>query len=448
MARVWSNDNKYAKWLAVEIAVCEAWAEIGGIPGDALPAIRQASLDVNRMRHFEERTKHDVTAFLRAVGETVGEAARFIHLGLTSSDVVDTGLSLQIKEASATLEADLAGLRAALERRALEHKDTVMVGRTHGVHAEPTTFGFKLAVWVDEARRHQRRLREAAEQIAYGKISGAVGNHANVPPAVEEITCRRLGLQPAPVSTQVLQRDRHAHYLTTLALIASSLEKFATEIRGLQRTEVHEVEEPFGTQQTGSSAMPHKRNPELAERICGLARVVRGNAITAMEAIPLWHERDISNSSAERLIFPESCLLVDYCLRLMTRLVAELRVFPDRMRRNLESSYGLVYSQRVLLALIEKGLSRDDAYKLVQRNAMRAWDTEQPLLSLLQADQEVTRHLAAEELAGLFDIGYYLKHIDTAFARLGLLEAPQTSSQSSVVSSSEPRSYRQLKTRN
>ncbi len=421
MARVWSLDSKFEKWLAVEIAVCEAWAELGAIPEEAMPAIRRARVDRPRMDEIFAQTRHDVTAFLRAVGETIGPESRFVHLGLTSNDVIDTGLCLQVAEASAILLADVEGLLRVLESLALAHKDTVMVGRTHGVHAEPITFGFKVAVWVDEFRRNRHRLAEAADQMAYGKISGAVGTHANVPPAVEERACEILGLKVAPVSTQILQRDRHAYYMTTLAVIASSLEKVATELRGLQRTEVLEVEEPFSSGQTGSSAMPHKRNPELAERICGLARVIRGNALTALENVALWHERDISNSSAERMIFPESCLLLDYVLRLATRVLGGLNVYPARMRRNLESSHGLVYSQRILLALIDKGLSRTRAYDLVQRNAMESWRTERPFQELLAADPEVAAVLPPDELAGLFDEGYYLKHIDDAFVRLGLL---------------------------
>ncbi len=421
MARVWSLDRKYEQWLAVEVAVCEAWAELGKVPESALPAIRQAHVDRRRMDEVLEQTKHDVTAFLKAVGETIGPEARFVHLGLTSNDIIDTGLCLQVAEASAILLGDVDALLATLEALALKHKDTLMAGRTHGVHAEPITFGFKVAVWVDEFRRNRRRLVEAADQLAYGKISGAVGTHASVPPAVEEAACRKLGLKVAPVSTQVLQRDRHAYYITTLAVIAASLEKVATEIRGLQRTEVHEVEEPFAAGQTGSSAMPHKRNPELAERVCGLARVIRGHAVTALENVALWHERDISNSSAERMIFPETCLLLDYILRLTTRVLSGLQVYPERMRRNLAASYGLVFSQRVLLALIDKGLSRQRAYELVQRNAMETWRTERPFRELLAADPEVAAHLRPEDLAEVFDERHYLRYVDDAFVRLGLL---------------------------
>ena len=421
MSRVWSMDAKFEKWLAVEIAACEGWAEIGVIPREALPAIRQASVNRERMDEIFAQTKHDVTAFLKAVGETIGPEARFVHLGMTSNDIIDTGLSLQIAEASSILQQDVDDLIATLEALAVKHKNTVMVGRTHGVHAEPITFGFKIAVWVDEFRRHKHRLAEAADQMAYGKISGAVGTHANVPPFVEEYACEKLGLKVAPISTQILQRDRHAYYMVTLAVIASSIEKIGTELRGLQRTEVHEIEEPFGSGQTGSSAMPHKRNPELAERLCGLARVIRANCIPAMENVALWHERDISNSSSERMIFPESCLLLDYILRLATRVLDGLQVFPVRMLQNLASSHGLVYSQRVLLALIDKGLSRNRAYDLVQRNAMECWRTDREFLELLRSDAEVTAEISGDELASLFEHSYYLKHIDDAFARLGLV---------------------------
>jgi adenylosuccinate lyase len=310
-----------------------------------------------------------------------------------------------------------------LEQQALRFKDTVMAGRTHGVHAEPLTFGFKLAVWVDEMRRNRRRLEQAAEQLAVGKISGAVGTHATVPPEVEEIACRRLGLAPVPVSTQIVQRDRHAHYITTLAVVAATLEKMATEVRSLQRTEVREVEEPFGSGQTGSSAMPHKRNPILSERVTGLARVIRGYAVTALENVALWHERDISHSSAERIIFPDGCGLLDYMLRLMTRVLSRMTVSPERMEANLETSFGLVFSQRVLLALIEKGLSREQAYKIVQRDAMRAWAEQHSFLDILQADPEVTETLTPAELAAVFDYRHYLKHIDVSFARLGIIDA-------------------------
>jgi adenylosuccinate lyase len=420
MARVWSLENKLAKWLAVEIAVCEGWARRGVIPPAALDRIRQARVDPAAMARYEEETRHDVTAFLRALADAIGPDARFVHLGLTSSDVVDTALALQVQEASAILLDDLDRLLAVLERRALEHRDTVMIGRTHGVHAEPTTFGFKLAGWIAELRRDRERLAAAARQLAVGKIAGAVGTHASVPPDVEEYACQRLGLAVEPVATQIIQRDRHAHYLTTLALIGGTIERIATEIRGLQRTEIREVEEPFGPGQTGSSAMPHKRNPELSERLCGLARLLRGHALAALENIALWHERDISNSSVERLAFPQACLLLDYMLRLLTRIIEGLRVFPERMRRNLDLTRGLVFSQRVLLALIEKGLDRQTAYSVVQRNAMRVWEEDQDFQTLLAQDPVVQQHLTPAELAALFDLNHYLRYIPVAFERLGL----------------------------
>lgn len=426
MARVWSLDNRLDSWLAVELAVCEGWATIGRIPESAMPAIRAARYDAERMRKIEAQTKHDVTAFLRSITEQMGDEGRYLHLGLTSSDVVDTALALQVVTAVEILVRDVDALSEELAKRAEQHRETVMVGRTHGVHAEPTTFGFKLAGWLDEVRRDRQRLVAAGEDMRVGKISGAVGTHANVPPEVEEIACRQLGLRPDPVSTQVVQRDRHAYFLATLAVIAGSLERFATEIRHLQRTEVHEVEEPFGAGQQGSSAMPHKRNPELSERICGLARVIRGNAITALEAQALWHERDISNSSAERLIFPESCLVLDYALQLMTRILAGMQVFPARMRRNLDLTHGLVYSQRVLLALIDGGVSRSEAYDVVQRCAMECWRTEQDFQSLLAAEPLIQAHLSSAELASLFDVEYFLTHVDVAFERLGLAAARTT----------------------
>jgi adenylosuccinate lyase len=420
MAQVWSIENRFDQWLLVELSVCEGWATVGRIPASSMPAIRAAHYNLERMRAIEEQTRHDVTAFLRSITETMGDEGRYLHLGLTSSDVVDTALALQVAAAVQLLLRDLDELSGEVERRAVEHRDTLTIGRTHGVHAEPTTFGFKLAGWVDELRRDRQRLEQAGEQMRVGKISGAVGTHANVPPEVEEIACARLGLRVDPVSTQIVQRDRHAHLLTTLAVIAGSLERFATEIRSLQRTEVHEVEEPFESGQQGSSAMPHKRNPELSERICGLARVIRGNAVTALEAQALWHERDISNSSAERLIFPESFLLLDYALQLTRRVIAGLQVFPERMRRNLDLTHGLVFSQRVLLALIDRGMSRAQAYDLVQGCAMECWRTEQDFQSLLAAQPLVQAYLPGESLAELFDVSYYLQHIGTAFERLGL----------------------------
>jgi len=420
MARVWSEENKLDKWLQVEVAVCEAWAELGVIPQEDIAKIRNARYDKAKVDEYFRITHHDVTAFLRSVADSLGPEGRFVHLGLTSSDVMDTALSLQLVDAADLLARDVEDVIGVLAERATEHRNTIQMGRTHGVHAEPTSFGLKLAVWLAEMRRNAERLAAARKTVAVGKISGAVGTYATVPPDIEEIVCRRLGLEVAPVSTQIIQRDRHAQFVTTLALIASSLEKFATELRSLQRTEILEAEEPFEAGQTGSSAMPHKRNPELCERICGLARLVRGHAVTAMENVALWHERDISHSSTERIILPDSCLVLDYILQIFAKIMRGLMVYPEHMRRNLERTRGLVFSQRVLLALIDKGLSRQKAYELVQRNAMRAWREERDFLPLLEADAEVTQHLPVAELRELFDYSYFLRNIGRAFERLGL----------------------------
>lgn len=421
MGRIWTEEYKHRKWLQVEIAACEAWAEEGVVPREDLPAIRKADFNMERINEIFKETHHDVTAFLKSVAESLGPEGRFIHLGLTSSDVIDTALSLQIVEAADLLLQDVSNLIEVISRRAIEHRHTLMMGRTHGVHAEPTTFGLKLAVWVDEMRRNHARLLEAKKQIAVGKISGAVGTHANVPPSVEDKVCANLGLAVAPASTQIIQRDRHAHFVTTLAIMAASLEKFATEIRGLQRTEVLEAEEPFDSGQTGSSAMPHKRNPELCERVSGLARVIRGHAITAMENVALWHERDISHSSTERIILPDSCILLDYMLKVFTKIMNGLVVYPENMRKNVEITQGLIFSQRILLTFIDKGLSRQKAYEIVQRNSMKAWKERISFLSLLESDPEVVEHIGKDELAALFDYGYHLKNIDATFERLGLV---------------------------
>jgi adenylosuccinate lyase len=422
MKEVWSDENKFAKWLEVEIAVCEAWSELGVIPREAISKIKLARVNLKRMEEILKETHHDVTAFLGSVSESLGEESRFIHLGLTSSDIMDTALSLQLLEATQILERDMKELMPVLAEKAITHKYTVMMGRTHGIHAEPISFGLKLALWIEEMKRNHQRLTEAKKAIAVGKISGAVGTYATVSPQLEEKACARLGLTPAPVSSQVLQRDRHAQFTTTLAIIASSLEKFATEIRGLQRTEVGEVEEPFSAGQTGSSAMPHKRNPELCERICGLARLVRGNALTSMENIALWHERDISHSSNERIILPDSCLILDYLLAIFTSVMKGLQVYPQRMKRNIGLTRGLIFSQRVMLALIDKGLSRQKAYELVQRNAMKAWKGSKNFLPLLKADPEVIAAIPASELDSIFDEQYYLRYVDEIFRRAGLTE--------------------------
>lgn len=427
MATVWSPEHKTDIWLRVELLVCEGWAGEGVIPADAIEKIRAARYDSERMREIERETHHDVISFLRSVQELLGPEGRFVHLGLTSSDVLDTGLAVQIKEAGAILTEALAELTRAVERAAVQHKYTLMAGRTHGIQAEPTTFGLKLALWVDELRRGQQRLAAALEQIAVGKISGAVGTHATVPPQIEEFVCQQLGLGVAPVSSQIVQRDRHAHFMTTLALIGSSLEKMAQEIRHLQRTEVGEAFEPFASGQQGSSAMPHKRNPELCERVCGLARVLRGFAVTAMEDVALWHERDISHSSAERIIIPDGCTLLHYMLHLFTRVMSDLQVDSERMLANLHMLGGLVYSQRILLALIDKGVGRQEAYKMVQRGARQVWAMTSAgavpataFLDALSSDDEVTRYLSRDELADLMNTDYYVKYVDTAFERLGL----------------------------
>jgi adenylosuccinate lyase len=420
MTQVWSEECKFDTWLRVEIAVCEAWAEQGVVPREAVEKIRGARYDLGAVLRYQEDLHHELNSFLRSVADSLGEESRFVHLGLTSYDVQDTALGLILAEATTILERDVAALLETLERRAVEFKDTLCMGRTHGVHAEPITFGLKLAGWVDELRRNAHRLAEAKREVAVGKISGVVGSHATVPPSIEDAVCGRLGLAVDAVSTQVVSRDRHAQFVATLAVIGASLDRFATELRHLQRTEVLEAEEPFGEEQTGSSAMPHKRNPEKLERICGLARLLRGYAVAALEDVALWHERDISHSSAERIILPDACLALDYMLDQLTTIVRGLLVYPERMRENLQASYGLVFSQRVLLALIEKGLSRQGAYKIVQRNAMRSWQERRPFRELLDGDADVTGRLTSAELDALFDYGFYTRHVGESFRRLGL----------------------------
>jgi adenylosuccinate lyase len=423
MGAVWSDEHKLDTWLAVEKAVSEAWHRRGQIPDWAIGPIRSATCSLDRMREIERETDHDVIAFLRATSETAGDAARFIHLGLTSSDVVDTGLALQVTEAGGLLDAGLRRLTEVVGAKAIEHQHTVMVGRTHGMHAEPTTFGLKLAVWYDELRRHQRRFDLAREDMAVGQISGAVGTHAHVPPDLEEEVCEALGLKAAPASTQVLQRDRHAFFLSVVAGIGSTLEKFATEIRHLQRTEVAEAEEPFDPGNQGSSAMPHKRNPHESERVSGLARLLRGYAVAASENVALWHERDISHSSTERVIFPDACIVLDYMLALVAELIEHLEVYPERMTSNLELTGGLIYSQRVLLALVDAGLDRQHAYELVQRHAMEAARRGGRFEELLLNDQEIADRISPHQLHNLFDPMEQLRHVDDVFERLGLLQA-------------------------
>ena len=420
MKRVWSEESKYDRWLAIELAVCEAWADEGVVPAADMEKLRGATYNMGRLQEILKDTRHEMTAFLSSITEFIGPEGRWIHLGLTTSDVWDTATSLQLLEALDLLIEGTDALLEALRSRALEHKDTLMMGRTHGVHAEPITFGLKLALWWDETRRNRERLVQARSNIAFGKISGPVGTHATVPPSVETKVCERLGLQPAPVSNQVLQRDRHAQVVTTLALYAASLEKFATEIRGLQRTEILEVSEGFPKGQPGSSSMPHKRNPELSERVCGLARLIRGHAVTALENVALWGERDISHSSAERLILPDSCTALDYIIDLFADVVRDMDVHTGRMMRNVESTHGVVFSQRVLLALIEAGMAREEAYAIIHDRSMQSWQNGEDFRGLIRSEPEVAERLNGDELESLFDYGYYVRHIDETFERAGL----------------------------
>lgn len=420
MASVWSEQHKINRWLDVEIAVCEAWANRGVIPETDMQSIRGATVSLERMQEIEEETDHDVIAFLRAAGETVGEASRFIHLGLTSSDVIDTALALQALDAADLILATLDQAIEAVGSEAVKHRRTLTIGRTHGVHAEPTTFGFKLAIWYDELRRSRQRIAAARVGIAVGKISGAVGTHANVPPDLEDEVCERLGLKAAPVSNQVVQRDRHAEFILALALLASSIDKFSTEIRHLARTEVRELEEKFDTGNQGSSAMPHKRNPHESERLSGLARMMRGYTIPALENVPLWHERDISNSSVERILFPDACILIHFMLVEFGSLVSNWAIDVDRMQRNVEMTGGAIFSQRVMLELVEQGFDRQEAYKLVQRYALKVWDEGGHLRDELKQDERVLETLGEDRIDALFDYEYHLRHIDVAFERLGL----------------------------
>ncbi|MBI2543830.1 MAG: adenylosuccinate lyase, partial [Candidatus Rokubacteria bacterium] len=416
MGAVWSQAEKYAAWLRVELAVCEAYCRRGHIPPDALARITaNARVDPARIDAIEARVRHDVIAFLTNLEEALGADSRYVHVGLTSSDVVDTALALQLRKASDLLIAGLERLREVLRELALKHKDTLAVGRTHGVHAEPVTFGLKAAVWYAEAGRNLERLRRAKETVRVGKISGAVGTFAHVEPDVEAEVCRALGLEPAPISTQVIQRDRHAEFVAALAIVAASLEKIAVEIRTLQRTEILEAEEPFTEGQRGSSAMPHKRNPVACEQVCGLARLVRANALAALENVALWGERDISHSSVERVILPDSTILVDYMLHQMIRILEGLQVYPERMRENFERSHGLLYSQRVLLKLAEKGLPRQRAYEIVQANAMTAWREQRSFQELLARDPDVTARLSPAELKECFEPGWYLRNVDAIY---------------------------------
>jgi len=419
MGRIWSDENKYQKWLQVELLVCEAWASLGKIPQEALEQIKaKARVDPKRIEELEQVTRHDVAAFVMQLEEAVGEAGRYIHMGLTSYDIVDTSLSLLLREAAQLILEDLDQLLEAVKEKAYQYKDTVMMGRTHGVHAEPITFGLKMAIWYEELKRHRERIERAKENISFGKVSGAVGTFAHVPPEVEEYVCRRLGLRPEPVSSQIIQRDRHGEFFCSLALLACSIEKFALEIRHLQRTEVLEAEEPFGEGQKGSSAMPHKRNPIGAENLCGLARVVRSNCVAALENIPLWHERDISHSSVERIIAPDSTILIDYMLARLTRIIKGLRVYPEKMRENMELTRGLYHSQGLMLRLIEKGLSRQEAYSTVQRRAMEAWEEGKDFLALVRSDETIRKFLSEEEIKEVFSLKYHLEHVNFIFGRV------------------------------
>jgi adenylosuccinate lyase len=438
MARIWSEENKFASWLKVEIAAVQAWADMGVVPReDADKIARNASFRVEDIDRYEREMHHDMNAFLRSVTDSLGDEARWVHLGLTSYDTEDPATALRLVEAAEILLADLSELEHAVAARALEHKDTLCMGRTHGMHAEPITFGLKLLNWLDEVRRDQKRLAEARLDIGVGKLSGPVGSHATVPPELEDRVCARLGLGVDAVSTQVVSRDRHAHFVQTLALIGASLERFATEIRHLQRTEVGEAEEPFSTggvdlhlrpiegattrHQQGSSSMPHKRNPEKCERVCGLARVLRANSLTALENVALWHERDISQSSAERVILADSCLALDYILNLFTGIVKGLVVYPKRMLANMELTHGVVFSQRVLLALVEKGMSRQDGYVVVQRAGHVALDAGRPFRETIAEEPEVQQRLDPADLDVIFDYAYFTREVDKSFARMGLI---------------------------
>jgi adenylosuccinate lyase len=419
MGRVWEAENRYAKWLEVEIAACEAMAEEGLIPAEALSTIKQkAAFSVDRILEIEKETKHDVIAFLTNVEEYVGPDSRFIHLGLTSSDILDTSLALLLKEAMTLIIDDVKALMAVVQTRAFTDKDTPMIGRSHGIHAEPITFGLKLAVWYAELKRHLERLGAALDVISYGKLSGAVGTFANISPTIEASACRKLDLKPAEISTQIIQRDRHAQYFAALALLAGTLEKIAVEIRHLQRTEVREAEEAFKKGQKGSSAMPHKKNPIGTENISGLARLVRSNAVAAMENMALWHERDISHSSVERVIGPDSTILIDFMLCRLTRILENLVVHRERMGENLNALRGLIFSQQVLMALAEAGLERQKAYEMVQRNALRVWETQQDFKTLLLEDEDIGAHLGKERIEELFNLDYHLKHVDRIFERV------------------------------
>lgn len=419
MGDIWTDENKYRIWLMVEILACEAMAKIGRIPEAAVLNIKsKASFSVDRINEIEALAKHDVIAFLTNIAEHVGPDSRYIHMGLTSSDILDTSTAYLLKEAGKIIIKDCDNLMDAIKEKAFKYKDTVMIGRSHGIHAEPITFGLKLSVWYDEMRRNKKRFQNALETISYGKISGAVGTFANISPQVEEYVCMNLGLKPAPASTQIIQRDRYAEYFTSLAIMASSIEKMALEIRHLQRTEVLEAEESFSKGQKGSSAMPHKRNPVGSENMCGLARVIRANSMAALENIPLWHERDISHSSVERIIAPDSTILMDYMLSRFTGIIKNLVIYPDRMSKNLNTLKGLIFSQQILIALAESGISREDAYQMVQAHAMKAWDENKDFKILITEDEKICKLLGKDKIEEIFDVKYHLKYISAIFDRV------------------------------
>lgn len=421
MAALWSEQEQYESWLEVELAACAAWAELGVIPGkDVETLYRDATFDIDRIHEIERQTRHDVVAFTRAVSESLGEERKWVHYGLTSSDVVDTAWMVRLKKANTLLREAMERLTEVLTSRARIHKKTVMMGRTHGVHAEPTTLGLKFALYVAEMQRHLVRFEHTAEEMRVGKISGAVGTFAHIPPEVEQLTCERLGLRAAEISTQVLQRDRHAHYMSTLALIGASLEKIAIEIRALQKSEVREVEESFGAGQTGSSAMPHKRNPIGSENVTGCARLLRGYMVTAFENVALWHERDISHSSAERVIIPDATTVLHYALHRMAGIIENLVVYPDNMRRNMDRTFGLYNSQRILLKLIDTGMSREEAYAIVQPRAMQAWEEQRSFREIVEEDDAIMEHLSAEAIDDAFDVGFHLRRVDEIFERVGI----------------------------
>jgi adenylosuccinate lyase len=419
MQRIWSDENRYQKWLDVEIAACEGWASLGRIPEKSLENIRKkARFTVERIEEIEAVTRHDVIAFVSCVAEYVGEDARFIHMGMTSSDVLDTALALQLKESGELILTGIRDLMDVLKRRAFEFKHTPAMGRSHGIHAEPISFGLKFALWYAEMARNLKRMEDAVETVSYGKISGAVGTFANIPPEVEEYACRLLGLKPAPISTQIIQRDRHAQFFSTIAVVGSTLEKIATEIRHLQRTEVLEAMEPFGKGQKGSSAMPHKKNPILSENITGLARLLRGYCLSSLENVALWHERDISHSSVERVIAPDATIVLDFALARLAGVIGGLVVYPENMQRNIDLTRGLWHSQGVLLALVDRGIARDTAYQWVQRNALKVWENKGDFKSLLLGDEDIVRTLGADSIENLFDLSHHLRYVDHIFERV------------------------------